>query len=338
MWPRQDQDATTFAGRYPGDETQCHFVSTFGLLKSCATGTRPRPGKRASRPLGIVAAHRPGGWIYVHPERLAAFARWVLPRIRVPFTLLSGNHTTEIRPGPVPQWAFDRILSHPHLVRWWAQNRGAAHRKLSALPLGLDYHTMSIGRVAFWGARADPVAQEAALDRIRRAAPPLADRDVTAFCNWHFAPDNPFRAAARARILPQVTVFQDRPTTRADTWSANARHLFTISPRGRGMDCHRTWEAILLGAVPIVEDLPIRDLWRDLPVIRIDDWAQVTPDFLAAARDRVLAGTYDFAPVLLEYWRVRIAGGAVPKLRMTCQEFIQTPVADLADAIRPQQY
>ena len=31
-------------------------------------------------------------------------------------------------------------------------------------------------------------------------------------------------------------------------------HRFVLSPPGHGLDCHRTWEAILLGAIPIVVD------------------------------------------------------------------------------------
>ena len=43
--------------------------------------------------------------------------------------------------------------------------------------------------------------------------------------------------------------------------------LFVLSPPGRGLDCHRTWEAIYLGAVPIVLEgsLP-RGLLENLPV------------------------------------------------------------------------
>lgn len=50
---------------------------------------------------------------------------------------------------------------------------------------------------------------------------------------------------------------------------------FVISPPGNGADCHRTWEALYLGAVPIV----LRTYWPfehiDLPVLVVDDWEQV---------------------------------------------------------------
>lgn len=50
---------------------------------------------------------------------------------------------------------------------------------------------------------------------------------------------------------------------------------FVLSPPGNGADCHRTWEAIYLGAVPIVK----RKFWPfshlNLPVLIINDWSDL---------------------------------------------------------------
>ncbi len=47
---------------------------------------------------------------------------------------------------------------------------------------------------------------------------------------------------------------------------------FVLSPPGNGPDCHRTWEAIYLGAVPIVHASAWPFKAFDLPVIVLDDW------------------------------------------------------------------
>ncbi len=51
-----------------------------------------------------------------------------------------------------------------------------------------------------------------------------------------------------------------------------SKSKFVLSPPGNGPDCHRTWEAIYLGAVPIVhaEAWPFKDF--DLPVMVLEDW------------------------------------------------------------------
>ena len=50
---------------------------------------------------------------------------------------------------------------------------------------------------------------------------------------------------------------------------------YVVSPPGNGDDCHRTWEAIYLGAVPIV----LRKHWPfegfHLPVMVVDSWGEV---------------------------------------------------------------
>lgn len=54
---------------------------------------------------------------------------------------------------------------------------------------------------------------------------------------------------------------------------------FVISPPGNGPDCHRTWEAIYLGVVPIV----LRKFWNfndDLPVLVVENYKNLEEDIL----------------------------------------------------------
>lgn len=51
-----------------------------------------------------------------------------------------------------------------------------------------------------------------------------------------------------------------------------ANSKFVLSPAGNGFDCHRTWEAMYLGAIPIVRKVhwPFRD--KQLPVLVVNEW------------------------------------------------------------------
>ncbi len=40
---------------------------------------------------------------------------------------------------------------------------------------------------------------------------------------------------------------------------------------GYGEDCFRTWESVLLGAIPVVRRSLIRSIFRDAPVLVLDD-------------------------------------------------------------------
>ena len=54
---------------------------------------------------------------------------------------------------------------------------------------------------------------------------------------------------------------------------AVSESMFVLSPPGRGLDCHRTWEAIYLGAVPVVLEgsLP-PGLLHDLPIHAVSSY------------------------------------------------------------------
>ncbi|MAQ86473.1 MAG: hypothetical protein CMH12_25280 [Maritimibacter sp.] len=327
----------SFNGTYSGDETACRFVSNFGLLKGIAARGVPRPGRMPVLPRDILSRHRPGDAIYLQPELLDRFAARVLPRVTGAFTLVTGNSVADIRPGQIRKEVLEAVLYHPGFRHWHAQNLAMDHARMSVVPLGLDYHTLSVGRKPGWGPPATPSVQEAELDAIRLAGRPLAQRALTGYSNWQFVTGNSAREAMKARLDPATLHWQTAPLPRAETWRATTEHFFTLSPRGRGMDCHRTWEALILGSVPVVEDLPIRDLFTDLPVVRLTDWSELTPDRMEAERERILRGRFDFAPLFLDTWRARIAGLPVPSLWMTYQQFLDAPLSEMADRLQATQ-
>lgn len=59
---------------------------------------------------------------------------------------------------------------------------------------------------------------------------------------------------------------------------------FVLSPPGNGADCHRTWEAMYLGAIPIV----LKKYWpfgnKNLPVLAVEDWSDI-PKMITTTSD-----------------------------------------------------
>ena len=45
-------------------------------------------------------------------------------------------------------------------------------------------------------------------------------------------------------------------------------HKFVLSPRGNGLDAHRTWEAMLVGAIPIVRASALNPLYEVRACVR----------------------------------------------------------------------
>jgi hypothetical protein len=79
-------------------------------------------------------------------------------------------------------------------------------------------------------------------------------------------------------------------------------HKFVISPPGNGIDCHRTWESLYLGCIPIVIKNKIYDEFYDLPIIQVNDYSEVTNELLN------LYNNFNFKneKLYIPYWKKQI--------------------------------
>jgi hypothetical protein len=48
--------------------------------------------------------------------------------------------------------------------------------------------------------------------------------------------------------------------------------LFSISPNGNGIDCHKIWESLYLKTIPIVTKSINIDYYYDFPILIIENW------------------------------------------------------------------
>ena len=63
--------------------------------------------------------------------------------------------------------------------------------------------------------------------------------------------------------------------SRQQIWQLYAQYEFVVSPPGNGLDCHRTWEVLALGSIPIVMTSRFDALFAQLPVIIVSDWHEL---------------------------------------------------------------
>lgn len=105
---------------------------------------------------------------------------------------------------------------------------------------------------------------------------PNARRDVELVASFRVG-TNP---AARAPLAEAVAQSRHQPVgfarTPAEFHQLLRRTQFVLSPPGNGADCHRTWEALYLGAVPVLQrgTLP-ESLTAGLPILVVDRWQEV---------------------------------------------------------------
>ncbi|CAF3036451.1 unnamed protein product, partial [Rotaria sp. Silwood2] len=96
----------------------------------------------------------------------------------------------------------------------------------------------------------------------------------------------------------------------SNIYSRNREYSFWLSPRGNGIDCHRTWEALYLDAIPIVWNSSLNILYEHLPVVIIQNYTEITETFLREKLHEIsmkkyyqMNQTYQFEKLRNSYWR-----------------------------------
>jgi hypothetical protein len=79
-------------------------------------------------------------------------------------------------------------------------------------------------------------------------------------------------------------------------------HTFVLCPRGNGVDTHRMWETLYMGSIPIVKRDIAMDDFSDLPICFINDWTEVTPEFLNTEKLRIENGNWNMDKLKMSYW------------------------------------
>lgn len=78
-------------------------------------------------------------------------------------------------------------------------------------------------------------------------------------------------------------------------------HKFTLSPRGNGLDCHRTWETLMMNRIPIIKkEGSLEKLYKGLPVLFVDDWDQIASIDLDKQYEKLKFNNSEF--LTLKYW------------------------------------
>jgi hypothetical protein len=78
---------------------------------------------------------------------------------------------------------------------------------------------------------------------------------------------------------------------------------FVFSPRGNGIDCHRTWEALYLKTIPIVKNSIHMENFKDLPIFFIDSWDEITEEKLNFFYEKVKNTLYNLDKLKISYWK-----------------------------------
>jgi hypothetical protein len=254
---------------------------------------------------------KPYSIVYITGSSVYSFIKKSLPNITVPFVLVTGDSDASIPIHVLSRADFNKFINNPRVVHWFSQNLVVKHPKLSIIPIGMDYHSLTKGNRSSWGSFATPLEQESFLKFTRKESLPLAQRQIKCYSNFHFSMNAHYghdRVEAIKKIPKHLVYYEPHPTTRLEAWKRQVQYAFVISPNGSGYDCYRTWEALLLGCIPVMKRCPIStlNLFEGLPVLLVDDWSDVNLDLLKQTVSFVTKNTWNLEKLTLNYWKQKI--------------------------------
>jgi hypothetical protein len=285
------------------DEHECHYVSSRGLLKSMDV--------KSNTPISSIyqlinydlSKLSDGCTLYVCNYAIPYFSK-MLPNIPNKFILVSGDSDCTIPTDFFNMDQFIQFINHEKIIHWYSQNCVINHPKISKLPIGLDYHTMK-DKDTSWGEKMSPSEQEYMLTTIKHNSKQFWERDVKCYSNFHFFTTTKYgsdRIKAIADINKELVYYEPIKINREQTWTNQSNYAFVISPHGNGLDCHRTWEALCLGCIPIVKKSNLSDLLDELPVLIVDEWHDITIELLHTTIDTFKHKQFNDAKLTLKYW------------------------------------
>jgi len=95
--------------------------------------------------------------------------------------------------------------------------------------------------------------------------------------------------------------------TLSDYFTLLPNYKFVISPEGNGVDCHRHYEALIAGCIPIVEDNPhIRSVYGNCPILYTSNYSEITTSYLAQKYTEMLDLKYDFSRLFISSYPISV--------------------------------
>jgi len=223
--------------------------------------------------------------IFSHVDYIFLFIEKYLPCIKYPFVFITNKGD-----APLFQENYKPLLDSKYLIRWYGTNCNKIHEKVVAIPLGIGDRKYAHGNKE---------------ELIQVINTPITKCDKL-YCNFTIKNNSIVRQECFNQIskLPFITI-QIINVSFKDYLIQTKTHRWSVSPPGNGIDCHRTWESIYVGTIPIVMDTIEFLQFSELPIIKVKNYKNLSLEFLKEKSNN-LSNVLDKSR--FSYWKNRILG------------------------------
>lgn len=208
----------------------------------------------------------------------------------------------------------NQVLKNQHLKHWYTKNPCIKHPKIHPIPIGAKFQYATTN---FFGEDKTNVLRtlnqyclnpEAGFRRPKQKL--LYFNYSTDTTDYTFYKQNTNIREINRNQLLKAGFPKNEGKPFNEYIQELSEYKFCASPPGRGIDTHRTWEAIMVGTIPIMIEGPLDDMFLKLPVVIVPfsfDWSTITEDWLNEKYAKLQERTdYDFSTIYTPYWKDKI--------------------------------
>lgn len=249
-----------------------------------------------------------GDVIFVFTGYLPYFFKKIHPLIQSPYILISHN-SDSCAPGLIDFNGFLKEEAYPvdlrnmitktptsrnlssylddeKIIVWFAENANIIHPKLIPIPIGLANRYWPHGKI-----------------EILKQAIEQGFQEKKHFLYLNITTNTPERRYITDFFAESLFAYNSEKKPLLEYLIELSQSLFVLSPPGGGIDCHRTWEALYMGAIPIVRTSCLDSLFSDLPVIIISRWEDINEEFLKKKFDEIRRKNLNIDKLFADYWQ-----------------------------------
>ncbi len=193
--------------------------------------------------------------VFVRGDFLHTYFKKIHPKIKNKYILISHNADTNITD------VFEKYIDDK-IIHLFSRNLMFKHEKCTPIPIGLQHRIYD--------------NKNKVIECIKKIK--IIDKKINKIFYAFTEETNIIRSVALKSLSSNfLSEKPEKKLTREQYYIEVSKHAFNASPEGNGVDCHRTWETIHLGGIPIIGKSVNSEYWKliNLPVLIINSWEDI---------------------------------------------------------------
>jgi hypothetical protein len=224
----------------------------------------------------------------VHSSKIIFVNTWTLNKFfKIIFPLLKNNHIFISHNSDMGfNINFAKFLEDNRIIKWYTQNKEFNHLKINGLPIGIANQQYPHGN----------------LNLLNNTINKNHKKDILVFKNFDVNTNRNERVNID-NITRKNGIGMIKCNSQEEYFDFISKSMFVINPPGNGPDCHRIWESLYLNAVPIVKYSECFSDFKDLPIMFINDWEDVTITGLRQNIQNYKIEKFNNEKLNFDYWK-----------------------------------